>query len=105
MFKRAYLQDIRQRIIEQRKVGAHLINHSISEGYKLYYWRERNDEVDFVLEYAGKLIGLEVKSGRKFENKGMTVFAQKFNPTKVILVGTGGIPFDMFLQMNPIDLF
>lgn len=92
------------RLVES-SVGAHLINHSVSEGYNLFYWRERNDEVDFILEYGDKTIGLEVKSGRRGENKGMSVFAEKFKPTKVMLVGTGGIPIEDFLKMNPIDLF
>jgi uncharacterized protein len=92
------------RLVES-SVGAHLINHSVSEGYNLFYWRERNDEVDFILEYGDKTIGLEVKSGRRGENKGMTVFAEKFKPTKVMLVGTGGMPIEDFLKMNPFDMF
>ena len=31
-------------------IGAHLINHSLTNGFNLYYWREGNYEVDFVLE-------------------------------------------------------
>lgn len=89
----------------ESSVGAHLINHSVSEGYNIFYWRERNDEVDFILQYGDKTIGLEVKSGRRGENKGMTVFTEKFKPTKVMLVGTGGMPIDDFLKTNPIDLF
>ena len=34
--------------IIQSSVGAHLINHTISQNYSVYYWRERNDEVDFI---------------------------------------------------------
>lgn len=92
------------RLVES-SVGAHLINNSVSEGYNLYYWRERNDEVDYIIKYGDKIIGLEVKSGRRGENRGMSVFAEKFNPSKVMLVGTGGIPIEDFLKMNPIDLF
>ena len=49
------------RIVEST-IGAHLINHSLSEGFNLYYWRERNDEVDFIIEKKGKVIALEVKT-------------------------------------------
>lgn len=45
------------RLVES-SVGAHLMNHSISDRYNLYYWREGNFEVDFVLEKGGKAIGL-----------------------------------------------
>lgn len=92
------------RLVES-SVGTHLINHSISEKYNLYYWREGNNEVDFVLEKGDKVIGLEVKSGMKADNAGMGIFAEKFLPEKVLLVGTGGIPYDEFLKINPKELF
>jgi len=86
-------------------VGAHLMNHSYSERYDIFYWRESNAEVDFVIERNEKIIAIEVKSGRRGENKGMSVFAQKFKPQKVLLVGTGGISIEDFLRINPIELF
>jgi predicted AAA+ superfamily ATPase len=92
------------RLVES-SVGAHLINYSIPERYHLYYWRESNHEVDFVLEKDGKVIALEVKSGIRADNKGISVFAQKFHPDKILLVGTGGIGYEDFLRMNPVSLF
>jgi predicted AAA+ superfamily ATPase len=92
------------RLVES-SAGTHLLNHSISEKYNLYYWREGNYEVDFVLEKGDKVIALEIKSGMKADNAGMAKFAEKFNPEKVLLVGTSGIPCDEFLKINPKDLF
>jgi uncharacterized protein len=92
------------RLVESA-VGAHLINQSISERFQLYYWREGSNEVDFVLEHSGKTIAIEVKSGVKAVNRGMDLFAQKFKPAKVLMVGSAGIPLDIFLKINPIDLF
>lgn len=92
------------RLVES-SVGTHLINHSISERYNLYYWRYGNYEVDFVIEKGDKVIGLEVKSGIKRENAGMNVFSEKFHPEKILLVGTGGIPYDEFLKINPKEMF
>lgn len=92
------------RLVES-SVGAHLINHSVSERYNLYYWREGNNEVDFILEKGNKVIALEVKSGIHSDNTGMSVFDKKYHPEKVLLVGTGGIPYGDFLKMNPRDLF
>ncbi len=91
------------RLVES-SVGAHLMNYAAMERFNLYYWREKNNEVDFIIERGRKIIGIEVKSGRRTTNKGMAVFAEKFTPEKVIVVGSGGIPLEMFLQMNPIDL-
>lgn len=92
------------RLVES-SVGVHLINYTISERFNLYYWRDGNYEVDFILEKGDEVIGLEVKSGMRAENAGMRVFAERFNPKKVLLVGTGGIPFDEFLKINPKELF
>ncbi len=89
----------------ESSIGAHLLNYAVPERYNVYYWREGNLEVDFVLERNGKLIALDVKSGRRAENAGMSEFAKKFNPQKVLLVGTGGITCESFLKMNPKELF
>lgn len=92
------------RLVES-SVGAHLLNHAVSERYNLYYWREGNHEVDFILEKGNKVIGLEVKSGASAENEGMGIFNEKFHTDKMLLVGTGGIPYEDFLKINPKELF
>ena len=86
-------------------VGAHLMNYSLSERYSVFYWRERNEEVDFIIQQNSKSIALEVKSGRRGENKGISTFSGLYHPLKVIIVGTNGISIEEFLRMNPNDLF
>ena len=86
-------------------IGSHLINHSHTEKFNLHYWRERNDEVDFVIERKGKVIGLEVKSGAIRSTAGVTAFKTKFNPDKVLLIGNAGLPWQDFLNLNPASLF
>lgn len=92
------------RLVES-SIGAHLLNHAVSERYNLYYWREGNNEVDFILEKGEKIIGLEVKSGASADNTGMGKFNERFHPDKMLLVGTGGIPYEDFLKINPKELF
>ena len=92
------------RLVESA-VGAHLINYSLTEGFAVHYWRERNEEVDFVLEKKGKLIGLEVKSAATQSSAGLSAFKKIFNPDKVLLVGNSGLPWQEFLQINPVELF
>lgn len=92
------------RLVES-SVGAHLLNHSISERYNLHYWREGNNEVDFILEKGDKVIGLEIKSGASADSEGMNIFNGRFHPDKMLLVGTGGIPYEEFLKINPRELF
>ena len=45
-------------------VGAHLLNHAISGHIDLFYWREGNDEVDFVLSRKEKIVVLVVLSAK-----------------------------------------
>lgn len=86
-------------------IGAHLVNHQLREGYTLHYWRHRNDEVDFVLQKKGKVIGLEAKSGAVQKAPGMKAFKKQHEPDKVIIVGNSGIPWQEFLKINPSQLF
>jgi uncharacterized protein len=71
----------------------------------VYYWRHRNDELDFVLEKKGKVIGVEVKSGGIQKAPGMAAFKERFQPDKVLLVGSSGLPWHEFLKLSPSELF
>lgn len=86
-------------------VGAHLLNIADELDYKIYYWRERNKEVDFVLEYNRQCIAIEIKSGRRITNTGVSVFKGKFNPIHIFIVGSGGIPLEEFLSSDLKYLF
>lgn len=81
-------------------VGAYLINNADLVGYKLYYWREAANEVDYILERQGETIAIEVKSGHRTTNKGLPLFRERFNPRHAIIVGSGGIPVEEFLQLD-----
>lgn len=85
-------------------IGGHLINNADLYGYRVYYWRNRNDEVDFILEKGGNLCALEVKSGRRTTNSGMTKFRQLFSPQYALAIGTGGIPIEEFLTLDVREL-
>jgi len=86
-------------------IGAHLINKAEEGNYKVYYWRHRNEEVDFVIKKNNEIIGIEVKSGQTKPTKGMDTFKKKYNPAKVLLVGTNGLLWQDFLALHPKDLF
>lgn len=73
-------------------------------GLQLYYWRNRDDEVDFVIEYNHRCIAIEVKSGRRTTNDGIRVFKEKFSPAQTFIVGSGGIPIEEFLTINPVEI-
>ncbi len=91
--------------VVESAIGAHLINKSSEGKYNVYYWRHRNEEVDFVIQKADKIIGIEVKSGQPKLTKGMATFKKKYNPAKMLLLGTSGILWQDFLTMDPATLF
>ncbi len=66
--------------------------------YQLFYWRDNNEEVDFVMTHGEKLIAVEVKSRRRQLNSGMNTFHEKFHPQHSIVVGGKAIPLEMFFN-------
>ena len=84
--------------IAESAVGAHLFN-TLPSGGKLYYWREQNSEVDFILGRGQRLVAIEVKTGaRSATDTGFLAFQRKFKANaRQITVGEGGIPLAEFL--------
>lgn len=79
-------------------VGAHLANAAALRGWEVFYWRERNREVDFVVRAGSALVAFEVKSSRGASSlSGLAAFAAAFRPTRTLLVGGDGIPVEDFL--------
>jgi hypothetical protein len=79
-------------------IGAHLVNSSFGTKIAVTYWRERNHEVDFVLQQGKTAVAIEVKSGaRRASLPGMEAFARLFKPKRQLLVGGQGIALEEFL--------
>jgi hypothetical protein len=86
------------RLVESA-VGAHLANAAAAGELELYYWRERNQEVDFVVTAGRRLVAIEVKSGRApLAHRGTAAFAAAFKPSRSLLVGGDGIELSEFLS-------
>jgi predicted AAA+ superfamily ATPase len=89
------------RLVESA-VGAHLVNSAKVKNIEVFYWLERNQEVDFVLRAGNNLVAIEVKSGRKRERPiGMEAFSKAFRVRRQLLVGNQGIPVEEFLLTPP----
>lgn len=88
--------------LAESAVGAHLANAAMRGECALHYWRERNHEVDFVVQAGRRLTAIEVKSGRAPQaHPGTAAFVQAFKPKRTLLVGGDGIALDDFL-MQPV---
>jgi predicted AAA+ superfamily ATPase len=91
-------REFRGRLIESA-VGAHLANTAAASECQLYYWRERGQEVDFVVEAHSRLTAIEVKSGRAPQaHPGTGAFAAAFKVKRTLLVGGDGIAVEDFLN-------
>jgi len=90
-------------------VGTHLIaEKSRLNGGKVWYWREaegRNTyEVDFVFEYNGKILAIEVKSGSG-QVKSFKKFKERFPDAMTLIVGRDGISWQEFIAGKIEHLF
>jgi predicted AAA+ superfamily ATPase len=86
------------RLVESA-VGAHLANAAAGGECALYYWRERNQEVDFVAKAGRRIAAIEVNSGRAPQaHRGTAAFAAAFKPQRSLLVGGDGIEIAEFLS-------
>lgn len=84
-------------------VGAHLANAASARECELFYWREGNHEVDFVVKSGRRLVAIEVKSGRAPQaHSGIGAFATAFRASRSLLVGSGGIAVEEFL-LRPVS--
>jgi predicted AAA+ superfamily ATPase len=89
--------------LAESAVGAHLINQTRGKKAEIFYWLERNQEVDFVIRSGKDLVCFEVKSGRTRERlSGMSAFAKAHKPKRQLLAGQEGIPLEEFL-LSPVE--
>lgn len=85
------------RLVESA-VGAHLLNSVTGTGREVHYWLDRNREVDFVLVSGSVITAIEVKSGRRRNAlPGLDAFCHAFKVKQKILIGSQGIPLEVFL--------
>jgi len=92
------------RIVESC-IGAYLVSQAFVHRFEVFYWRERDDEVDFILRKKGSVVAIEVKSNAEIKTAGLEKFKQLFQPSKAFIVGDGGISIEDFLSMDIRKLF
>lgn len=86
-------------------VGAHLVNSASLEGVEVYYWRDGNNEVDFVLRRGNAITAIEVKSGLKHTgSRGLAVFKTLYPAAKTLVIGPAGIALEDFFEMPLLKL-
>lgn len=104
-FKEAVTDSKRWGQFFESAIGAYIISEAFVHRFEVYYWREGNDEVDFVLKKNQKIVAIEVKSNGETKTTGMERFHKLFNPLATIVVGENGIQPELFLSMDLRKLF
>lgn len=95
--------DKRGHLVESA-VGAYLLQRGEKEHFDVFWWRERDAEVDFVIQQGRKRTAIEVKSGRAKSTKGLGEFVREFPGTYSLIVGSDTFPLEDFL-LGKISLF
>ncbi|HTA16732.1 MAG TPA: AAA family ATPase [bacterium] len=94
----------RGRLMENA-VGGHILNH-LPPDWRLFYWREGDAEVDFVLRTPEALWAIEVKSGRRRQSMpGMAAFMGKYPKARPMLIGADGMDMEKFFGSDPVESF
>lgn len=91
--------------IYESAIGAHIVTNALIGNYEVYYWREGNMEVDYLIKKKNELVAIEVKSNDEMTNKGLEYVRDHFNCSNTLIVGPNGFPVETFLKMSPADLF
>ena len=103
------MPDTRGHLVESA-VGASLLARGKEEGFSVYWWRDRDKEVDFVIESGnsahetGALTAIEVKSGRVKHTGGSMEFIRRYPHALSVTVGGDGCSLEDFLA-GKIPLF
>lgn len=98
--------DRRGHLVESA-VGALLLARAQEEGFSLHWWRDGNQEVDYVLCQGEDITAIEVKSGHESGQSGMAAFLAGHPRARRMIVGgasSGAVGIEEFLG-GPIPLF
>ncbi len=86
-------------------VGAYIVSQAFIHRFEVFYWNERNKEVDFILRKKNSVVAIEVKSNAEKSTEGLETFKRMFNPKTSFIVGDGGISAEDFFSMDLTKLF
>jgi len=86
-------------------IGAHLVSGALTGNYEVFYWRDGDWEVDYILKKNNQIAAIEVKSNTDTTNKGLAAFRERYKPHSSIVIGKGGMSAETFLGINPVRLF
>ena len=98
------IPDYKGRLVESA-IGAYLLARGKEDGFSVYWWREREKEVDFIIERGTTaLTAIEVKSGIIKHTGGGIEFKKLYPHAYYLTVGSQDCPVEDFL-LGKVPLF
>ncbi len=104
-FKEAILNRKEWGRIFESAIGAHIVSNAFTGNYEVFYWREKDKEVDYILKKKNRIVAIEVKSNSEKYNAGLEEVRKMYHPYATFVVGEGGMKTEQFLSINPARLF
>lgn len=92
------------RLVENA-VGAHLLNGLPGPDWSITYWRDGDEEVDYVVTHGTKVWAIEVKSGRPRKWSGVSAFKKRYPKAQIWLVGADGVKLEEFFRRPAVEWF
>lgn len=90
------------RLVESA-VGAHLLNTADGDT-RVHYWRDGDDEVDFIVEHRGRLAAIEVKARPDATiHRGLREFCLRQPHARAMLVGGEDMPVGELLRRPAME--
>ena len=94
------------RLIENA-VGAQLYFLAQKQGGELFYWRDRNNEIDYVLKIGDRIKAIEVKSGKDARStEAFTLFQKQYKTAQaIVILESKSQPDNLLRKLNLKDFF
>jgi len=88
---------VRKGHLVESAVGANLLARGKTEDFEVFWWRERDKEVDFIIQKGSKLTAIEVKSGRVRNTSSGLDFKHLYPDALSLVIGSANLNLEDFL--------
>ena len=89
---------VRRGHLTESAIGAYLLARAKTDGFEVFWWRDRDKEVDFIIKKGSKLTAIEVKSGRIRNTGGSLDFKRLYPDALCLTVGSINLSLNDFLE-------
>lgn len=81
----------------------YVMSQLIENNDEIYYYKDdKNIEVDFIIKLDGKIIPIEVKSGKRNRSISLNNYIKKYNPEYFIRISTKNFGFENAIKSVPL---